>query len=289
MVPLILPHPVYPSIFKRNNFFNAIQVSYQLFASTILAPFIFFGVKSSTTSQSEILDRVTFEAITGGSSVFVCAYYFLSSLKDHVHSSQPTFSQVQETNLSDCRIPSKFFLFLILPIVTTTAGTSFSRAKWLTVINMSLYFGMIAMMYRGIMTGCDDQCFHKDIGDKLVNLANDAITGVLMVTVSYFACLPGAEIGNKYITSLYAGMEADNILNHVIKVGWAKRFNFECLLITLSLIAVNRIPSRVRLLPLSSSNMYLQHPKNRPMNITHSFRTRSRNCIARCDGAQAGK
>jgi hypothetical protein len=221
------------------------QVSYRLFISTVLAPFIFFGVKSSTSS--EFLDRATFEAITGGLSVSVCAFYFLKALKEYMDSPQFNGDRAQDPNLLlDCRIPSKFFLFLILPIVTTTAGTSFSRAKWLTVVNMSFYFGMISAMYCRTVAGCSAQCFHSDLEDKLETLANDAITGVLMVTVSYFACLPGAEIGDKYISSLYAGMEADNILNHVIKVGWSNCNILNFLLISLALLVVNRIRSRVQ-------------------------------------------
>jgi hypothetical protein len=99
-------------------------------------------------------------------------------------------------------LPGPFLLALILPLLSTPAGVNSRAVKITTGINVCFLGATVYLLYRQSQTN-----------SQTIGIIHDSFLAIALICVSYFACVPCNEEGDKLMVELSEGREADSILN----------------------------------------------------------------------------
>jgi hypothetical protein len=114
------------------------------------------------------------------------------------------------------RIPSVMLLFCLLPFIVTPAGMTIKLAKGVVLYNSVMF----ALIFNNIWEDrtCEDiSCSPVFYETKRVNLVIDLTMHTTIIIVAWFGCISAAEIGNQFIKRMDSDIQADAILNNVLK------------------------------------------------------------------------
>jgi hypothetical protein len=186
------------------------------FRSVTFPEFIFLRV--SRPHQQFLFDAAIAVACFSGMGKFLFLAFRERGADDSTLS--PPIRQ-DAIDLRHGELKFQLILYVLLPLVSTPAGTRISTAKALTFINLALYAVITAKIYLNIdHAECHDEemCTAEEIRNKRVKFITDLNSQIVAAFgVFYHSCLTSMEQSERVMQLLKAERETDSILNHSLK------------------------------------------------------------------------
>mmetsp|Transcript_731 Transcript_731/g.909 ORF Transcript_731/g.909 Transcript_731/m.909 type:complete len:734 (+) Transcript_731:145-2346(+) len=147
-----------------------------------------------------------------------CTYFAYLSTQRHLDLSylhKADYSIVSEMNRG--RIPIPVILYSILPLIATSTGMTIRTAKFAVLYNIFTFL-IIAYNISNITGICIDKSCHSiDKQQRDINFHLDLILSSILMSLSWFCCLPAAEIGDNFIRTKEIDAKADAMLSNILK------------------------------------------------------------------------
>jgi len=125
------------------------------------------------------------------------------------------YDRVMLRRVKEGQFPYVIVLICMVPALATGVGMKVRTALYATTINVVLLAFVIRRMSEVI-----DSIIEQDGADKhhlRESLINDVVVMGAFWSLAWWACATSSEAGEKFVTLLRAGREADSILNHILK------------------------------------------------------------------------